>query len=539
MVRDINAPAQEASDGSTSYQVSYLINRELPGEDLPSEISCPPGLDANFLVRHNLLPMFFSSDRIEFAASHPLPVNALQAVAQKFSREILVRLANGIVIEKRLEALITENRALHDPLSSQTILYGDDLTDDLDDLDTLKALAEDAPVVRLAQDLLFDAIDRGASDLHLEIFRKDIRIRMRVDGILLDCPAPARKLYLPLISHLKLRAQMNIAERRLPQDGRIKMFRGEREVDIRVSTVPTVHGESMALRLLDQGSGVITISDLGLTDKSRTLLETTITLPHGMILVTGPTGSGKTTTLYAILGALNSSQKKIITVEDPVEYQIGGINQIQIKPLIDLTFANALRAIVRQDPDILMVGEIRDRDTAEIAIQSALTGHLVFSTLHTNDAASAPHRLLDMGIEPYLISSSVVLIIAQRLVRTLCTKCKTVHPIAESDRWFLKQHGLEVDAGQLAAAVGCSHCGGSGYSGRTGIFEMMPVTDPIKEAILRKAPAVTMQNLLAREGQSNLYADGLRKVISGETTLEELARVAREGTSELPALADK
>jgi len=269
------------------------------------------------------------------------------------------------------------------------------------------------------------------------------------------------------------------------------------------------------------------MKDLGLSDAARILLESTIYLPPGMILVTGPTGSGKTTSLYAMLGTLNNARNKIITVEDPVEYQISGVNQIQVKPMIDLTFANALKAIVRQDPDILMVGEIRDRDTAEIAIQSALTGHLVLSTLHTNDAAGAPHRLLNMGVEPYLIASSVVLIVAQRLVRKLCAECRTLHPITQADRLFLNQHGLFTDQRELAAAVGCGKCGGTGYLGRTGVFELLPVSDPIKEAILRKEPAGAMRRLANAEGNGSLYADGLQKVLAGVTTLEELARVAR------------
>lgn len=519
--RDDTAPA-------ISCEQIELASDRMLGED---ELSCLkllplPELSVDFLRGHNLFPVAEGDDWISMVVAPPLPLALLDSIRQRVGKNIRVMLAPREGIAERLDALIgsVETSRVDDPDADRGGIAGDDTEHDLD---TLKALAEDAPVVRLAQELLQEAIDAHASDLHLEIFRNEFRVRRRVDGVLLDRPSPPRTIYLPLISHLKLRAQMNIAERRLPQDGRIKLTREGRDIDLRISTVPTVHGESMAIRLLDQGPGLVGIGDLGLQESARTILEAAITLPHGMVLVTGPTGSGKTTSLYAVLGVLNHSGNKIITVEDPVEYQIDGVNQIQVKPLIDLNFSTALRSIVRQDPDILMVGEIRDRETAEIAIQSALTGHLVFSTLHTNDAAGAPHRLLDMGVEPYLIASSVVLIVAQRLVRTLCPHCKARHMITQADRLFLEQHGLITDQDDIAAAVGCARCGGSGYMGRVGIFEMLPVSDGIKEAILRKEPAAVLRRIAQREGNSTLHADGLQKVLDGLTTLEELARVAR------------
>ena len=498
-----------------------------PVSELPEGVPLPDNMALDYFLAHRLWPLESSDELIRLAAPTPPPLMALDALRQKLGRRIIVVPAERVAIEQALA-----RRAASEDEGRNARLEVDESSPlDLDaeqDLNALKALAEDAPVVKLAQDLLNAAIDARASDLHLEIFQEQFRVRQRIDGVLLDQPSPSRRLYLPLISHLKLRAQMNIAERRLPQDGRIKMSRGGRDIDMRVSTVPTVHGESMVLRLLDQGAaGMIGIDDLGLDAVNDALLRSAITLPHGMILVTGPTGSGKTTTLYAVLAALNHPGNKIITVEDPVEYQIGGVNQIAVKPLIGLTFSNALRSIVRQDPDVLMVGEIRDRETAEIAIQSALTGHLVFSTLHTNDAAGAPHRLLDMGVEPYLIASSVVLIIAQRLVRDLCPHCKRPHAATSADRLFLEQHGLNVGGEVIYGAVGCNQCAGTGYQGRSGIFEFLPVSDEIKEAILRKEPAGVLRRIAQRAGHGTLHSDGLRKVLAGQTTLEELARVAR------------
>jgi general secretion pathway protein E len=489
-----------------------------------AERAALPEVAPDFLLGHGILPLRVEAGLLVVAVAAPPPFAALDALRQRLGTSVRACLVPREAVERRLQELYGPDAA---PVAAAPANALDELDDVEHDLSTLKALAEDAPVVKLAQELLAGAIEAHASDLHLEIFQNEFRVRQRVDGILIDRPSPPRKLYLPLISHLKLRAQMNIAERRLPQDGRIKLTRDGREVDLRISTVPTVHGESMAIRLLDQGPGLVSMDQLGLSETARGMFGASITLPHGMILVTGPTGSGKTTTLYSLLGVLNRPELKIITVEDPVEYQISGVNQIQVKPQIDLTFASALRSIVRQDPDVLMVGEIRDQETAEIAIQSALTGHLVFSTLHTNDAAGAPHRLLDMGVEPYLIASSVVLIVAQRLVRTLCPHCKTQHAITAADRLFLSQHGLDVAEGRLAQAVGCPRCAGTGYQGRSGIFEMLPVDERVKEAILLKAPAGAIRRIMQEAGHPSLYADGLQKVLAGVTTLEELARVAR------------
>ncbi|NUN59553.1 MAG: type II/IV secretion system protein [Burkholderiaceae bacterium] len=484
------------------------------------------GLSPSFLRANGLLPLLITDEHVQIATAVPVRLAALDALKQFFSVPLQLHLAplqwisSGIDQVYRAEAM--DVSAFDDSSHS-----GSDSQDD--DLETLKALAEDAPVVRLVQTLLIRAVESRASDLHLEISQQKFRVRYRIDGVLFDAESPPRRMYLPSISHLKLRAKMNIAERRLPQDGRMKMDVAGRQVDMRVSTVPTVYGESMVIRLLDQGPGLMGLESLGLDEEHLAALETAILQPHGMILVTGPTGSGKTSTLYAALGKVNLPENKIITVEDPVEYQIDGINQIQVKPQIELTFASALRSIVRQDPDIIMVGEIRDRETAEISIQSALTGHLVFSTLHTNDSFGAPHRLMDMGVESYLIASSVVLIVAQRLVRVICPHCKESTRPTEADLLFMAEEGVQAhEVSQLFHGRGCHHCGQSGYIGRTGIYELLPMTTAIKESIIKKLSAEGVRRRAMEEGVRTMRADGIRKVLAGVTTLEELARVTRQ-----------
>jgi type II secretory ATPase GspE/PulE/Tfp pilus assembly ATPase PilB-like protein len=483
------------------------------------------GMSLDFLRKCGVLPLEVREQSVYVATSVPVNFAAIDALRQFFSTPIVLCLAPNAWIQAGVEQVYNQGNAafahLEDLPSSTSATE--------DDLETLKALAEDAPVVRLVQSLLLKAVEGRASDMHLEVTQQKFRVRYRIDGVLFDEDPPPKRLYLPAISHLKLRAKMNIAERRLPQDGRMKMEVSGRQIDMRVSTVPTVYGESMVIRLLDQGPGMMSLEALGLTDGSLHALEASITQPHGMILVTGPTGSGKTSTLYAALGRVNLPGNKIITVEDPVEYQIDGINQIQVKPQIDLTFASALRSIVRQDPDVIMVGEIRDRETAEISIQSALTGHLVFSTLHTNDSFGAPHRLMDMGVESYLIASSVVLIVAQRLVRKICPHCKVSSPPTEADLLFLAEEGFEKSAiSALFHGTGCHFCGQSGYIGRTGIYELLPMTTGIKEAIIKKLPAEGVRKRAIEEGVTTMRADGVRKVLAGVTTLEELARVTRQ-----------
>jgi len=389
----------------------------------------------------------------------------------------------------------------------------------------------DAPVIKLVNLVLSQAVRDHASDIHVEPFQDHVKIRQRVDGILYDLFAPPKHVQNKLISRIKIMAKMDIAEKRLPQDGRIEIKIGDRNVDIRVSTLPTAFGERVVMRLLDKSSVLLSLEELGMSARDMANFRQLIQAPHGIILVTGPTGSGKTTTLYSALTLLNTPERNIITVEDPIEYQIEGINQMQVNPKIDLTFASALRTIVRQDPDIILVGEIRDLETAEIAIQAALTGHLVFSTLHTNDAASAVTRLIDMGVEPFLVSSSVNAILAQRLVRKLCPHCK--EPFVPSPE-YLTRAGLSPGRfgdRKLYRGRGCPECLNTGYMGRVGIFELMILGDALRTLILRTSDAGQIKKQAIASlatGMRTLRQDGLRKVLDGVTTLEEVFRVTHQ-----------
>ncbi|MDI6870537.1 MAG: GspE/PulE family protein [Bacillota bacterium] len=385
-------------------------------------------------------------------------------------------------------------------------------------------LANQAPVVRLVNSMIAEALRKRASDVHLEPFEGQVRLRYRIDGVLREETPPPRRLWSGVVSRIKVMAGLNIAERRLPQDGRFRLRLGGREVDVRVSTVPTVHGESVVLRLLDRASLLLTLSELGFSPEVQAAFERLIALPHGLILVTGPTGSGKTTTLYAALSAINTPEKKIITIEDPVEYQLHGVNQLQVKEKIGFTFARGLRHILRQDPDIILVGEIRDRETARMAVQAALTGHLVFSTLHTNDAAGGVTRLLDMELEPYLVASTVRGLLAQRLVRVLCPECKI--PCQPSE--VPGQMAASAGAAVFYRPSGCPACGGTGYRGRTALYELIVMTPEISQLVLTRPAARAVREVALRQGLVTLRADGLRKAAAGVTSLAEVWRVTSE-----------
>jgi general secretion pathway protein E len=400
--------------------------------------------------------------------------------------------------------------------------------EDREDVDHLRDLASEAPVIQLVNLLITRAVEARASDIHIEPFEDTLRIRYRVDGVLLDYESPPKRLQRAVISRVKIMAKMNIAERRLPQDGRIRLQILGKDLDLRVSTIPTLYGESVVMRILDRSSLLLSLGELGFPDDVRLQFQRLIRKPHGMILVTGPTGSGKTTTLYTALSEINSADKKIITIEDPVEYQLRGVNQIHVKPKIGLTFANGLRSIVRQDPDIIMVGEIRDAETADIAIHSALTGHLVFSTLHTNDAPGAITRLLDMEIENYLVSSVLVAVLAQRLVRVICPECREPYQL---DVAAVRKMGIktEVDGSlQVFRGKGCAACNFTGYHGRTGIYEFLAISEEIQRLILEKADANVIRQKALALGMKTLWEDGWRKVEQGVTTLEDLLRVTKE-----------
>jgi general secretion pathway protein E len=386
----------------------------------------------------------------------------------------------------------------------------------------------DAPVIKLVNLMFSQAVRAGASDIHIEPFKSRVAIRQRVDGILYDMFTPPSHIQAALVSRIKVMAKLNIAEKRLPQDGRTEIRIADKNVDIRVSTLPTAFGERVVLRLLDKSSVLLKLTDLGMTPERLKLFNNLIHAAHGIILVTGPTGSGKTTTLYAALSTINNTDINIITVEDPIEYQMEGIGQVQVNPKIDLSFANGLRSIVRQDPDVILVGEIRDLETAEIAIQAALTGHLVFSTLHTNDSSSAVTRLIDMGIEPFLVTSSVNAILAQRLVRRLCKTCREA---IEPDQESLQSIGITpemLEGKTIYRDKGCPDCLQTGHRGREGIFELLLMDDDIKTTILRTSDANAIKKVSVEHGMLSLRQDGARKVLEGITTIEEVFRLTEQ-----------
>jgi general secretion pathway protein E len=471
------------------------------------------GLSQRFLRQCRAYPVALADSVLTVAMADPLDFETISALNSFSGFEIRTVLAS----EQEVLDAIDRHYGESDRQTSFTEGAGDEATADLEHL---RDMASEAPVIRLVNAMIADAIEKRASDIHIEPFEKEFRVRFRIDGVLFNQETPPRELKAAIISRLKLMAKLNIAERRLPQDGRIKIKILGREVDLRVSTLPTLYGESVVMRLLDRSAGdFYDLRRLGFDDYMLARMEHFTSLPHGIFLVTGPTGSGKSTTLYSALKRINLPDKKIITIEDPVEYQMDGINQLHVNPTIGLTFASGLRHIVRQDPDVIMVGEIRDRETADIAIRAALTGHLVFSTLHTNDAPSAITRLTDMGVENYLITSSVVAVLAQRLVRVICMNCKERGGIALSP---------DGDAVQTYRGAGCDQCGGRGYTSRMGIFELMEVGDEIRKLIMDGVDAGVLTRSARKDGMRNLREDGWRKVRAGVTTVDEVMRVTQE-----------
>ena len=405
---------------------------------------------------------------------------------------------------------------------------GSNIISEIEETADLLDDTSDAPIIKLVNHIISQSIKARASDIHFEPYQNSFTVRYRVDGILYDLLTPPKWIQPALISRVKVMAKMNIAEKRLPQDGRFEVKIGDQDIDVRVSTIPTAFGERLVLRLLNKSGSLLELQDLGLSPTRLKLLKRLVSTPNGIILNTGPTGSGKTTTLYAILSSINEPNINIITIEDPIEYRINGISQIQVNPNIELTFARGLRSIVRQDPDVILVGEIRDKETAEIAVQSALTGHLVFSTLHTNDSASAITRLVDMGVEPFLISSSILAVVAQRLVRVLCEDCRKAYipnPI------YLKSIGFSPDrfkAHRVYKAVGCENCFNTGYRGRFGIFEIMVLTDRLKSLILKTFDSNRIKHEAVQQKMRTLRQDGMQKVLNGLTTVEEVLRVTQK-----------
>ena len=441
-------------------------------------------------------------------------------------KPVETRLATLSQVQRALDQYYGDGKSVMDDIVEE--IQPDDNVSQLDSIERLRDLATEAPVIRLVNLLINRAVALRASDIHIEPFENQLKVRYRIDGVLQESESPPAHSTAAVISRIKIMAKLNIAERRLPQDGRIQVRVQGKLIDLRVSTVPTLYGESLVLRILDKERVELNLDILGFDQAAARRFNEVLALPHGILLVTGPTGSGKTTTLYAALQTLNSPEKKILTVEDPVEYQLDGINQIQVNPRIGLNFASALRSIVRQDPDIIMIGEMRDLETARIAVQSALTGHLVFSTLHTNDAGSSVTRLLDMGVEDYLLTSTLNGILAQRLVRLLCRRCRqpyTPPPPLVDELQLSRYANGEMT---LYKAVGCEACADTGYHGRTVISELLVLSEPLRQLILARADGNKIQDAAIAEGMDSMKVDGLKKVLQGLTTIEEVSRVTQE-----------
>jgi general secretion pathway protein E len=499
----------------------------LSGEELPSTPPALKDLSPKYLRQHLACPVAIEGSMLSVATAEPTNPLLQDDLQQSLGLTVKLYVAPAQAILEAIERAYGANTAL------QKIVEGMGPGGDRDgefeeDLNHLRDMAFEPPVVRLVNILIEGALAADASDIHIEPFEDSLLVRYRIDGLLYDQEAPPRRLRAALTSRIKIMAEMNIAERRLPQDGRIRVTAHGRPVDIRVSTVPTVHGESIVMRLLDRSSVFLTFDRLGFSRRTAGTFDGLIRRPHGILLVTGPTGSGKTTTLYAALDKINRPDLKIITVEDPVEYQLKRVNQIPVKPKIGLTFAAGLRHIVRQDPDVIMVGEIRDLETAEIAIQAALTGHLVFSTLHTNDAPGAITRLQDMGCEPYLFSSVLNGVLAQRLVRRICEVCRVPKEAEGSELAALGIASTGTE--ELFHGKGCDACRGTGYRGRTGIYELLKVTEDLRSLIVRKAPSAELQRSAIAHGMVTLREDAWAKACAGVTTVAEILRVTQEET---------
>ncbi len=481
---------------------------------------------ARLLLKEELLPLQRSNGSVDIATSRLFATQGLDTLKSLTGLKLNPVLAPSEAIQreikKRLGVGADTIDTLKDDASFQVV--NDELSVDTD----LENAAEDASIIRFVNQVLSDAIDLRATDIHLEPFENELQIRYRIDGVLQDVPVPSEiKRFQPaIVSRVKILSHLNIAEKRLPQDGRIKLKVRQGEVDVRVSIIPMLHGEAVVMRLLRQDGSIPGLNQIGMAERELGLFEQILEMPHGIFLVTGPTGSGKTTTLYTALNTINDTVRKIITVEDPVEYQIRGINQIQVSEKSGLTFARGLRAILRHDPDVVLIGEIRDEETARIAIQASLTGHLVFSTLHTNDAPSAMTRLIDMGIEPYLVASSLEGVLAQRLIRTLCTHCRVVDT---SERVQALRESLKMAPETvLYQATGCRECRQTGYHGRRAVFEMMAISHPIRQKILQHCSSGELKQIAQKEGMRTLSQDGWRMVEAGVTTPDEILRVTKD-----------
>jgi general secretion pathway protein E len=497
-------------------------------DDVPTEFVETVG--ANYAQQHFLIGITADPNDAELTIvlSKPLDTSIIDNVSKMLGGPVKAALASRTAITAAIDVAYEQKSTVIDEvaeeLDSQNL---DQLVDEVASSDDLLDVVNRPPVIRLVNDILFRALQLRASDIHIHPYETKIQIRYRIDGILYDTLSLNRNVLSLVISRIKVMAGMDIAERRMPQDGRTSVRLGQREIDLRVSTVPTSYGERAVLRILDKSTGIYTLNELGMMENEMHQFDSVINRSHGVIFVTGPTGSGKSTTLYAALNQINSVEKNVMTIEDPIEYQLGGISQMQVASKKGMTFINALRHVLRQDPDVIMVGEVRDEETASMAIQSSLTGHLVFSTLHTNDSAGAVSRLLDFGVEPYLVSSSLICVLAQRLLRRVCQECKQKYHPAPHELRELGFGTDDPDEGNFYMGSGCDKCFNTGYRGRTGIYELLMITEEIREMVYQKLSAGVIKKQAIESGMQTLRMAGAKKAAEGETTIAEVIRVTQ------------
>ena len=510
-----------------SIQLGIPYHNQVESDSILTETALP--VPINFAKKNELIPLKMNSDHVEVAIADPVNLAALDDLRLIYDMPIRPVIASAMQITDAINMVYNRSsegdRTVMSDLQDENL---DSVSQELEETQDLLESDDEAPIIRLVNSLLFRAVKQKASDIHVEPFEKDLVVRFRIDGVLYDIMHPPKKVQNSVISRIKIMADLNIAEKRIPQDGRIKIKLAGKDIDIRVSTLPTSFGESVVMRILDKSKVLLDLGEIGVVGSYLQQMEDLIHHKHGIILVTGPTGSGKTTTLYAMLSQINKTDVKIITVEDPVEYQLPGINQTQVHAKIGLTFSAGLRSILRQDPDVVMIGEIRDKETAEIAIQASLTGHLVISTLHTNDSASSATRLIDMGVEPFLVASSVIGIIAQRLLRTLCKECRERHDPTDFE---LNQLGVTRDQIKeqfIYKPKGCASCLDTGYSGRTGVHEILMVSDQVRSMIMQNTGAIEVKKAAMEAGMKSLREVAAEKVLGGETSIEEVLRVTQE-----------
>jgi type IV pilus assembly protein PilB len=517
-----------------SRQVIEILAEEFgmpmvePGKLKPTEAALK-SMPRSLAVRYHVFPMSREGNSLKVAISDPLDMDGVDSLSHVLQMSIEPCVTLREEINAAIEKFYGSEDSVEHMLSE--LSDGGEITEaDLENAQLPGTMGDsvaesDAPIIKLVYKIITEAIRRRASDIHLEPLEKRFRVRDRIDGVLHELENPPKRLQLAIISRLKIMAQISIAEKRIPQDGRIQMVVGDKEIDFRVSSLPTEHGESIVMRILDKEGLLLGLPELGFFSDDQAMMERFITLPDGIFLVTGPTGSGKTTTLYACLNFINRPDRKIITVEDPVEYRLTGINQVQVRTEVNMTFASALRSMLRQAPNIVMIGEIRDRETAEIAINASLTGHMVFSTLHTNDAPSAVTRLVDIGVKPFLVSASLRATMAQRLVRRICAKCKEPHRPEDGHLRALNMDEKQIAAATFMKGAGCANCHGTGFRGRMSIVEIFMVSEEIQRMIYENATATSIRRKAREAGMRSLREDGIRKVTAGLTTAEEVISI--------------